>query len=96
MLVLSQVNRGQQKTLCYDSLSVMSGRDGGMQKLIQNKLNREILYIHCFDYQLHLVIVHAISSESVTGIHDYMEGLRALDSGSGNLWMLGKFNHYCT
>lgn len=38
-----------------------------MQKLIQNKLNREVPYIHCFSYQLHLVIVHAISSESAVG-----------------------------
>ena len=34
-----------------------------MQKLIQNKLQREIPYIHCFNHQLHLVIVHALSSE---------------------------------
>ncbi len=52
---------------CYDGASVMSGREGGMQKLIQNKLNREVPYIHCFNHQLHLVIVHAISSESVVG-----------------------------
>lgn len=46
---------------------MMSGRDGGMQKLIQNKLNREILHIHCFNHQLHVVIVHAISSECALG-----------------------------
>ena len=38
-----------------------------MQKLIQNKYNREVPYIHFFNHQLHLVIVHAISSQSEVG-----------------------------
>ena len=45
----------------------MSGRERGIQKLVQNKLNREVPYIHCFNHQLHLVIVHAISSQSAVG-----------------------------
>ncbi|XP_045075725.1 uncharacterized protein LOC123489869 [Coregonus clupeaformis] len=42
----------------------MSGRHGGVQKLLQNKLDRNIPYIHCFNHQLHLVVIHAMSSEA--------------------------------
>lgn len=54
---LSDVGLDINKILsqCYDGASVMSGREGGMQKHIQNKLNREVPYIHCFIHQLHLV-----------------------------------------
>ncbi len=38
-----------------------------MQKYIQNKLNIEGPYIHCFNHQLHLVIVHAVLSERAVG-----------------------------
>nr|XP_014352815.1 PREDICTED: zinc finger MYM-type protein 6-like [Latimeria chalumnae] len=48
---------------CYDGASLMSGRHRGVQKLMQKKLEREIPYIHCFNHQLHLVIVHAMSSK---------------------------------
>ncbi len=48
----------------YDGASLMSGRHGGVQKLLQNKLDRNIPYIHCFNHQLHLVVVHAMSSEA--------------------------------
>lgn len=51
-------------SLCYDRASVMSGKEGGMQKLIQNKLNRDVPYIHYFNHQLHLVVMHAISESS--------------------------------
>ncbi len=44
--------------------SLMSGRHGGVQKLLKNKLDRNIPYIHCFNHQLHLVVVHAMSSEA--------------------------------
>lgn len=48
---------------CYDGASVMSGIRGGVQALLQNKLARYIPYIHCYNHQLHLVVVHAIQSE---------------------------------
>ena len=48
----------------YDGASLMSGRHGGVQKLLLNKLDRNIPYIHCFNHQLHLVVVHAMSSEA--------------------------------
>jgi hypothetical protein len=46
---------------CYDGANVMSGRYGGVQALMQRHLQRHIPYIHCFNHQLHLVVVHAIS-----------------------------------
>ena len=48
---------------CYDGASVMSGVRGGVQALIQQKLARYVPYIHCYNHQLHLVVVHAMQSE---------------------------------
>lgn len=48
---------------CYDGASVMSGKKGGMQKILQDKVNREVPYVHCFNHQLHLVVDYAMSSE---------------------------------
>ncbi|CAM4556543.1 unnamed protein product [Leuciscus chuanchicus] len=52
---------------CYDGASLMSGKHGGVQKLLQDRLGREIPYIHCFNHQLHLVVVHALSAEEAIG-----------------------------
>ncbi|KAJ3593252.1 hypothetical protein NHX12_022114 [Muraenolepis orangiensis] len=41
----------------------MSGRHGGVQRLLQDELGREIPYVHRFNHQLHLVVVHAMSGE---------------------------------
>ncbi|CAM4659993.1 unnamed protein product [Leuciscus chuanchicus] len=40
------------------------GKNGGVQKLLKDKLGRDIPYVHCFNHQLHLVIVHAMSVEN--------------------------------
>ncbi|KAM3621706.1 uncharacterized protein V6R79_014779 [Siganus canaliculatus] len=48
---------------CYDGASVMSGVRGGVQALLQKKLARYVPYIHCYNHQLHLVVVHAMQSE---------------------------------
>ena len=48
---------------CYDGASVMSGTKGGIQALIQERLNRKVPYIHCFNHQLHLVVQYAVSSD---------------------------------
>lgn len=48
---------------CYDGASVMSGVHGGLQAKLQQRLSKEIPYIHCYNHQLHLVVVHAISSD---------------------------------
>lgn len=34
----------------YDGASLMSGGHGGVRKLLQNKLDRDIPYIHCFNH----------------------------------------------
>ncbi len=47
----------------YDGASLMSGKNGGVQKILQDKLGRVIPYVHCFNHQLHLVVDHAISTE---------------------------------
>ena len=44
---------------CYDGASVMSG----VQALLQKKLARYVPYIHCYNHQLHLIVVHAMQSE---------------------------------
>lgn len=45
---------------CYDGAYVMSGHKGGVQTIIQEKLNRRIPYVHCFSHRLHLVLIDAI------------------------------------
>lgn len=48
---------------CYDGAAVMAGCHGGVQAKIQEKLGKRIPYTHCFNHQLHLVVVHAVSNE---------------------------------
>ena len=43
---------------CYDGASVMSGKHAGVQKRICNEVNRDVPYVHCFNHQLHLIVVH--------------------------------------
>ncbi|KAK0146221.1 Zinc finger MYM-type protein 1 [Merluccius polli] len=67
-LVLAQLrdiglNTAKVLSQCYDGASVMSGVHGGMQKIMQEELQREVPYVHCFNHQLHLVVVHAMSSD---------------------------------
>lgn len=44
-------------------MPVMSEVRGGVQALLQTKLARYIPYNHCYNHQLHLMVVHAIQSE---------------------------------
>ena len=46
---------------CYDGASVMSGKNGGVQKFVSKALQKYVPYVHCFNHQLHLVVVHAVS-----------------------------------
>jgi len=48
---------------CYDGASVMSGGRGGVQALLQNKVGKYIPYVHCYNHQLHLAVVHAMEAE---------------------------------
>lgn len=47
---------------CHDGSKVMSGKEGGVQKLIQNSLKRKISYIHCLNHLFHLVLIKVIES----------------------------------
>ena len=43
---------------CYDGTSVMSGKHSGVQRRIADHVQRDVPYIHCFNHQLYLVVVH--------------------------------------
>lgn len=45
---------------CFDGAAVMSGRFGGVQKVLQKRLQRDIPYIHCMNHQIHLVVIHCM------------------------------------
>ena len=61
---------------CYDGASVMSGRSGGVQALVQERLGRRIPYVHCFNHQLHLVVSRAVSCvDAVASFFDTCEQL---------------------
>lgn len=45
---------------CYDGANVMKGDYNGIQTIVQQKLNRIIPYVHCFNHRLHLVVIAAI------------------------------------
>ena len=36
---------------CYDGASVMAGKNGGVQKKVQERLGKQIPYVHCFNHQ---------------------------------------------
>lgn len=68
-LVLSELRKAGLSTekilsQCYDGASVMSGKRRGVQKILQEKVEREVPYVHCFNHQLHLVVIHAMSAEN--------------------------------
>ena len=48
---------------CFDGAAVMSGAKGGVQKLLQLELQKEIPYVHCYNHQFHLVVVHSMEVE---------------------------------
>lgn len=50
---------------CYDGASVMSGEHGGIQAIIQKRLNRTIPYVHCKNHRLHLVVIEALKKQPV-------------------------------
>ena len=60
----------------YDGASVMSGKHGGVQRLLQEKEKRNMPYIHCFNHQLHLVIIHSLSADEE--ILDFFDTCRSL------------------
>lgn len=61
---------------CYDGAAVMSGKKGGVQKIIADKLERRIPFIHCFNHRLHLVIIDAVSSIQI--VKEFFDYIRAI------------------
>lgn len=57
-----EVDTSKMLSQCYDGASSMSGDRGGVQRLIQNTLHREIPYVHCNNHKLHLVVIDLVSS----------------------------------
>ena len=47
-----------------------------VQRLLQEKVGREIPYVHCLNHQLYLVVVHALSAEK--SIQDFFSICNAL------------------
>jgi len=67
-VILAEISKAGLKSTkifsqVYDGASVMAGKNGGVQRILQEREDREIPYIHCFNHQLHLVVVHAMSAE---------------------------------
>ena len=60
-MVLSQV---------CDGASVMAGRCGRVQRLLQERENRKIPYVHCLKYQLNFEVVGVMSIEQA--INDFL------------------------
>lgn len=61
---------------CYDGANVMSGDEGGIQRIIQRKLGRTIPYVHCFNHKLHLVVISALESNDI--IRLFFETLKVI------------------
>jgi hypothetical protein len=49
---------------CYDGASVMAGCHGGVQKILQDRLEKTIPYVHCYNHRLHLIVVSVMSGEA--------------------------------
>lgn len=41
----------------FNRAALISGKHGGIQKLLQQKLGHNIPYVHCLNHQLHLAVV---------------------------------------
>ena len=50
----------------FDGANVMSGNNAGVQKLLCNKLNRNIPYVHCFNHQLHLAVLQIVGYHTIS------------------------------
>ena len=77
---------------CYDGASVMRGDKGGVQRLIQNELGREIPYVHCFNHRLHLVVVNVVTRinaiklyfDHVSLIYSFFQKIKAAEIYEGS------------
>ena len=77
---------------CCDGASVMRGDKGGVQRLIQNELGREIPYVHCFNHRLHLVVVTVVTRinaikqyfDHVSLIYSFFQNVKAAEIYEGS------------
>ena len=46
----------------FDGASVMSGFKGGVQAHIQNYCERNVVYVHCANHRIHLVVMAILKS----------------------------------
>lgn len=53
---------------CYDGASVMSGKNSGLQTLIQKHFNQVIPYVHCISHRLHLVVVGIVTNNEAVDV----------------------------
>ena len=60
----------------YDGASVMSGEYNGLQALISQFSNRDILYVHCFLHKISLVVVNVM--KQVAEIESYFSTSSAI------------------
>lgn len=61
---------------CYDGANVMSGDNGGIQRIIQETLSRIIPYVHCFNHKVHLVVIAALDSNCIVRL--FFDTLRVI------------------
>ena len=52
----SDLDLSQILCQCNDGATVMSGNQG-VQKILQDSLNKQIPYVHCYNHKLHLVVI---------------------------------------
>ncbi len=82
-LVLSELKKAGHSTekilsQCYNGVKVMSGKRGGVQQILQEKVERVVPYVLCFNHQLHLVVSHAMlfknTLQSFFDVYDMLHG----------------------
>lgn len=61
---------------CYDGANVMSGDEGGIQRIIQETLGRVVPYVHCFNHRLHLCVIAAL--EKVEIVKQFFDNIKLL------------------
>lgn len=81
---------------CYDGASVMSGKRGGVTATIQNRLNKVIPYVHCFNHRLHLIAVKVISEvgtlkqffDVCISLHEFFQHVKVAEKGKSIVRLL--------
>ena len=46
---------------CYDGANVMSGQQGGVQRIVRDKYTNAY-YVHCYAHQLNLIVQQSVKS----------------------------------